>query len=282
MVVVLLFGSETKGAQRWLNILGISLQPSEFVKPFFAVCAAGLLAQTGGRYTWKEMRFSLLLYGLIILLLILQPDFGMALTISVIWGGQLFIAGLPMVLVISMMFIGFIGMIAAYHFLPHVTYRVNSFLGTDSETTYQVKKSIEAFQHGGLFGRGPGEGTVKQHLPDSHTDFIFAVAGEELGALVCMLLVVLYAIIVLRGLYRLQEQRDLFLVYSIAGLLIIIGAQAVVNMGVALHLFPTKGMTLPFISYGGSSMLSISIAMGMIFALTRRRYGKILKRGPGI
>ena len=144
---------------------------------------------------------------------------------------------------------------------------------SDGNANYQVKKSLEAFESGGIIGRGPGEGVVKQSLPDSHTDFIFAVVGEELGAIVCLIVIALYAFIVLRGLKRMLGESDLFLVYSVSGLLMQFGFQSIVNIGVSLNLLPTKGMTLPFVSYGGSSMLAIAIAMGMVLALTKRRFG---------
>ncbi len=165
------------------------------------------------------------------------------------------------------------GLVGAYTFLPHVTVRVNSFLDPDTSDNYQIKKSIEAFINGGVYGKGPGEGTVKQHLPDSHTDFIFAVVGEELGMIVCILVILLFAFIVIRGLVRVSKVGDLFAILAVSGLLMQLGFQAIVNIGVTLHLLPTKGMTLPFISYGGSSILAMSMTMGIILALTRKRYG---------
>ena len=207
------------------------------------------------------------------MLLILQPDFGMTVTVSVVWATQLFLAGLPLLWIAVAAFMGVLGLISAYMFLPHVAKRINNFLDPSQGDNYQVERSIEAFQNGGIIGVGPGEGTVKQVLPDSHTDFIFAVVGEEFGALIALMVIGLFAIVVLRGFLRVRHEPDLFIVYATVGLLMQFGVQAVINMGVSLHLFPTKGMTLPFVSYGGSSMLAIALAMGMVLALTRRRYG---------
>ena len=273
LVIVLFVGEEIKGARRWISLGIISIQPSEFIKPFFALVTAAILMQRYLEPEFPAFRVSALLYLLVIGLIILQPDFGMAITISAVWGGQMFLAGLSMWWIILLTAGGLIGLVSAYTFLPHVTVRVNSFLSPDTSENYQIKKSIEAFINGGIFGAGPGEGTVKQHLPDSHTDFIFAVIGEELGMFTCLLVIALFAFIVVRGLIRANQVGDLFANLAVAGLIMQIGFQAIVNIGVTLHLLPTKGMTLPFISYGGSSILSISLTMGIILALTRKRYG---------
>ncbi len=197
----------------------------------------------------------------------------MSITITAIWGVQMFLAGLSMIWIVFLAIAGIVGILAAYTFLPHVTVRINSFLNPDKSENYQVKKSIEAFTNGGIFGTGPGEGTVKQHLPDSHTDFIFAVVGEEMGMVVGILVIILFAFIVIRSLIRISKMGDLFSIIAVSGLIMQLGFQSVVNIGVTLHLLPTKGMTLPFISYGGSSILSVSTTMGVILALTRRRFG---------
>lgn len=273
LVAVLFFGAEVKGARRWISLGGFSLQPSEFIKPFFAVVSGWILSQRYTKPHFPSFKISIALYVLLVGLLILQPDFGMTVTVSAMWGGQLFLAGISMLWVGAVSMMAIVGISAAYAFLPHVRQRINSFLDPASSGNYQVKRSLQAFQEGGLYGRGPGEGTVKQVLPDSHTDFIFAVVGEEMGTIVCLLVVALFAFIVLRSLTRMLKESDLFIVFSVAGLLMQFGMQAAINMGVTLHLLPTKGMTLPFISYGGSSMIAISIAMGMMLALTRRRYG---------
>jgi cell division protein FtsW len=200
----------------------------------------------------------------------------MVVVVTAVWSGQLFIAGLPFLWIAILAVLSIVGLIGAYVTLPHVTHRIDSFLTPDRYANYQVQKSLEAFHSGGITGRGPGEGIVKQHLPDSHTDFIFAVAGEELGALVCLMIVMAYGFIVIRGMRRLYDETDLFTIYAVAGFLMQFGVQAMINMGVALNVLPTKGMTLPFISYGGSSMLGLAMTMGMMLALTRRRFGNVL------
>ena len=217
---------------------------------------------------------ALALYGVVVTLLILQPDFGMVVTVTGMFGVQFFLAGMPMVLVIAMLVFGMVGAVAAYQFLPHVTARIDRFLDPASGDNYQVAKSLDAFQQGGWFGRGPGEGVVKQHIPDSHTDFIFAVAGEEFGVLFCLLVIGIFGFIVVRGYSRLWQESDRFTLLAVAGLLAQFGIQAIVNMGVAVNLLPAKGMTLPFLSYGGSSLVAMAIGMGMMLALTRKKYGQ--------
>ena len=277
MVGVLIFGQETNGAKRWIFIAGQSLQPSEFMKPFFVIVTAWMLSEAKIRNAFKGFHISFLLYGIVAALLVSQPDFGMFFVVTVVWGGQLFVGGLSIPLVIGIVVCGVFVLLVAYFFFPHVASRIDSYM-SDGGGNYQVRKSLDAFDSGGLIGRGPGEGIVKQSLPDSHTDFIFAVIGEELGAITCIVIVCLYGFIVLRGLKRMMSESDLFFVYSVSGLLMQFGLQAIINMGVALNLLPTKGMTLPFISYGGSSMLAIAIAMGMMLGLTKKRYGSVLKK----
>jgi cell division protein FtsW len=273
MIIVLFVGEEIKGARRWISLGFITIQPSEFIKPFFALITASIVMQRYTNPSFSSFKIASVLYLFVIGLVALQPDLGMAITISAVWGGQMFLAGLSMLWIIFLGLGAVIGLVAAYNFLPHVTVRVNSFLDPDTSDNYQIKKSIEAFVNGGVYGTGPGEGTVKQHLPDSHTDFIFAVVGEELGMIVCILVIILFAFIVIRGLTRVSKVGNLFSILAVSGLLMQLGFQSLVNMGVTLHLLPTKGMTLPFISYGGSSILSVSMTMGIILALTRKRYG---------
>lgn len=275
MLGVLLFGAETNGAKRWIFLGGMSIQPSEFMKPFFVVVTAWMLSEAKVRPGFKGYTISFVLYAILSALLVLQPDFGMFVVVTAVWSGQLFIAGLPMLWVAVVVIGGLFSLFMAYFFFPHVAHRIDSFIHTEN---YQVGKSLEAFSSGGLIGRGPGEGVVKQYLPDSHTDFIFAVVGEELGAVMCIVIVLIYGFVVLRGLKRMLGEQDLFFVYAVSGLLMQFGLQAMINMGVSLHLLPTKGMTLPFISYGGSSMLAIAIAMGMMLALTKKRFGSVVKK----
>jgi cell division protein FtsW len=266
-------GAEIKGARRWINLPGLSLQPSEFVKPTFTIVAAWLFAEQKQRSRFPGNLISIALFVVLVLMLVKQPDLGMAVVVAVVWFAQFFMAGLRLYWVAVGTLVGLGGGVGAYLWLPHVTSRINRFLDPAAGDSYQVNRSIEAFANGGLWGRGPGEGTVKDVLPDAHADFVFAVAGEEFGLVVCVLIVGVFAFIVLRGFSRLLQEGNLFVLLSATGLLIQFGLQAVINMASSLHLIPTKGMTLPFLSYGGSSMLALALGMGMMLALTRRRLG---------
>lgn len=271
MALTLVVGSEIKGAHRWIYLGGLSIQPSEFVKPTFAVVAAWIFAIGKKGFGVKAYAVSALVYGIVVGILLLQPDVGMALVVSSIWGAQFFVAGLPIALVLILAAFLMCGGIGAYFFLPHVTSRIDRFLNPQGGDNYQIDRAMEAFQEGGLFGRGPGEGAVKSVLPDAHTDFIFAVAGEEYGLFVCLLIVGLFAFIVLRCFARALGENNIFVMLAATGLVTQFGLQAIINMGVNLRLMPTKGMTLPFISYGGSSLLALALGMGMLLALTRWR-----------
>ena len=268
LILVKFFGYEVKGAKRWINIIGFSMQPSEFLKPCFSVMTAWILAMRENNV--PSFSISISLYAVVALVLITQPDFGMLIMVTAVWCVQLFISGLPILWILIAIAGGIMGIFGAYTMLPHVAQRINSFLDPATSENYQVTKSIAAFENGGLYGRGPGEGSVKQVLPDSHTDFIFAVAGEEFGAVVCLIIAAIFAFIVIRGLVMLVYEEDRFTILASVGLLSQFGLQSIINMGVTLNLLPTKGMTLPFISYGGSSTLSVAIGMGMLLALTRQ------------
>ena len=274
-LVVLTFfvGVEIKGARRWIDLPGFSLQPSEFVKPTFAIVAAWLFTDQKERPRSPGNAISILLFVVLVAMLLKQPDFGMAFVVAAAWFAQFFMAGLRLYWVAGGSAAGVAGLLGAYLWLPHVTSRVNRFLDPVAGENYQINRSLEAFANGGLWGRGPGEGTIKDVLPDAHADFVFAVAGEEFGLIVCILVVGVFAFIVLRGLSRLLQESNLFVLLSATGLLIQFALQAAINMASTLHLIPTKGMTLPFVSYGGSSMLSLALGMGMVLALTRRRLG---------
>ncbi len=279
VVATLVAGVEIKGATRWIQVGGLSVQPSEFVKPAFAVIAAALFARHKADDGARGNALSTALYAAIVLLLLLQPDLGMAVVVSAVWGLQFFLAGLPIALVAALAAVSVAGLVASYFAFDHVASRIDRFLDPASGDNYQVDRSIEAFMNGGLWGAGPGEGTVKLALPDAHADFIFAVAGEELGLLWCLVLVALFAFVVLRGLGRVSGDHSLFVLLAGAGLLAQFGLQALINMGSALRLIPAKGMTLPFVSYGGSSLLALALGMGMLLALTRRRAGMGLATG---
>ena len=271
MLMTLVFGAEIKGASRWLSIGGLSLQPSEFVKPGIAVVAAWLFARQRMDDRFPGIQMSIAVYLVTVAILLMQPDVGMTIVVSVVWGTQFFVAGLPLVFValIALTFMG--AGVGAYFTFDHVQLRVDRFFGPDSEIGYQAARAIEAFQHGGILGRGPGEGRVKEVLPDAHADFIFAVTGEEFGLLACLVIVGLFAFVVLRGFARVMKLDDLFVLLAVAGLLSQFAVQALINMASSVSLIPPKGMTLPFISYGGSSTLALAIGMGMVLALTRER-----------
>ncbi|MDX1423162.1 MAG: putative lipid II flippase FtsW [Kiloniellales bacterium] len=271
--LTLLVGPEIKGATRWISIAGFSLQPSEFLKPTFAVVCAWMFAHSAKDPQFPGTWITIGLGLLSVSLLMLQPDVGQAFVLTAVWSVQLFLAGLPMLWVGLIAVTAATALIGAYFVLPHVAQRIDSFLDPSAGDRYQIQRSMEAFTNGGLFGRGPGEGTVKALLPDAHSDFIFAVAGEELGLFACLFIVLLFAVVVLRGFSRAFHDNSLFVLLATAGLLTQFGLQALINMASSLHLMPTKGMTLPFISYGGSSLLALALALGMVLALTRRRVG---------
>jgi len=273
MLFTLLIGPEVKGATRWLHLGGMSLQPSEFAKPFFIVTAAWLFSVRHDDNSVPATMACCLLFAVILGMLITQPDFGMAAVFTVVWFAQFFFAGLSLAWVFGFVVLAIGGALLAYAMIPHVTSRIDRFLDPASGDSYQIDRAMEAFTRGGLAGRGPGEGRVKAVLPDAHTDFVFSVAGEEFGLIACLLIVALFAFIVLRGFSRLLRENDLFVLLAASGLLVLFGLQAIINMGVNLNLLPTKGMTLPFISYGGSSLLATAIGMGMLLGLTRRRAG---------
>lgn len=270
MIITPFWGIENKGARRWLSICGFSLQASEFMKPIFIIVTAWLL-DCGKKFAdFHGMLISIALFGVVAGLLLLQPDIGMTLLYTAVFAIQLFLAGLPIILVTVLALAGVASLVLFYFIFPHFHARVDQFLYGSSETSYQINKAMEAFQNGNLVGRGPGEGTVKLQIPDAHTDFIFAVAGEEYGVWLCLIIITLFAIIIIRALRTSMRETNLFVMYAEVGLAASIGIQAFVNMASSLHIIPTKGMTLPFISYGGSSLLGSAIEIGMLLALTKQ------------
>ena len=290
--LALKFGPEINGAHRWLRIAGQQLQPSEFLKPCFAVTTALLLAEGNRRAALAagSSRFAVLkprlvwygaalaMLGAIALVLKSQPDIGMLIVIVAVFFAQVFVAGIHWLIVAMMGGLGVLGGIGIYFTMPHFRDRFDRWLhGTSTpggRDNFQVDRAAEAFGHGGLLGTGPGEGTVKNSLPDPHTDFIFAVTGEEFGLVVCLLILAVFCFVVVRGLLKLLAEQDQVVVLATTGLLAQFGLQAFINMASSLQLIPAKGMTLPFISYGGSSALAIALGMGMLLALTRRRTGR--------
>jgi cell division protein FtsW len=271
IVATLWLGVEIKGARRWIVIAGVNIQPSEFVKPAFVILISWLFAESSRR---PEMPANTMAIGLVLMVvaaLVLQPDFGQAMLIALVWGALFFMAGMRLVWVAGLGGTAVLGLFGAYLTVPHVAQRFKRFLDPASGDTFQVDTAAESFMRGGWFGQGPGEGTVKRILPDSHSDFPFAVAAEEFGIVLCLILVALFAFVVIRALTQAMRDDDPFMRFSIAGLAMLFGLQSAVNMAVNLHLIPAKGMTLPFISYGGSSMISLAYGMGMLLALTRDR-----------
>jgi cell division protein FtsW len=271
MVATILYGPSIKGAKRWLSIFGFSIQPSEFAKPAVAVMTAWLISKQNKFPNFKGKLIATIIMAMFVALLALQPDIGMIFVTIAIWFGQLFLGGIPIILVAVMIIGSICVLVLGYSILPHVANRVDRFLNPDIGDHYQINRSLEAFSQGGLFGVGPGEGIIKKHLPDAHSDFVFAVLGEEFGFFICLLLVLLIAFIVIYGMFKAIRENNLFSIIASVGLLSQFGLQAFINIASTLHIVPTKGMTLPFISYGGSSMLSLSILVGMILALARHK-----------
>lgn len=271
MIVVLFVGMEIKGAQRWLHVFGLSIQPSEFAKPAFAIAAGWFMALQKQNPKFPGQHIATGLYLVVIALLLMQPDLGMTMVVTFIWLTQIFLAGFPFRLMLALAGVAVAGVAGAYFIFDHVHSRINRFFNPESGDNYQVERSIEAFQNGGLFGAGPGQGTVKLSLPDAHADFIFSVAGEEMGFVFIALLMALFGFVVLRGYNRLIESDSMFPVLAAGGLLAMFGFQTLIHMGSSLNVLPAKGMTLPFLSYGGSSGLAMGFAMGAVLALTRRK-----------
>ena len=274
MVAALFTGVEVKGARRWLSLAGISIQPSEFLKPAFVIICAWLFAEHDRQPDIPVNLFAMILLCLVVALLVAQPDLGQTMLVLGTWGVMFFMAGMSWFWIIAFGAVGIGGGFAAYTVFPHVTSRVDRFL-TGEGDTFQVDMGRDAIINGGWFGVGPGEGTVKRAIPDSHADFIFSVAGEEFGIILCLIIMAIFAFIVLRGLCTALKEHDDFTRYAVAGLVVVFGFQSVINMGVNLELIPAKGMTLPFISYGGSSLIAIAISMGMALALTRKKPEKL-------
>ncbi|MEQ1943028.1 putative lipid II flippase FtsW [Mesorhizobium sp. VNQ89] len=284
MVAVLFIGVEVKGAHRWLSFAGVSVQPSEFLKPAFVVICAWLFAEHRRQPDIPGNFFAMLLLGVVLALLVAQPDLGQTILVLGTWGVMFFMAGMPWLWIVVIGGFGVAGALGAYTVFPHVAGRIDRFL-TGEGDTFQVDMGREAVVNGGWFGVGPGEGTIKRIIPDSHADFVFSVAGEEFGIVLCLLIMSIFAFIVLRGLMTALKEEDDFTRFAVAGLVVVFGFQSVINMGVNLQLMPAKGMTLPFISYGGSSLIAIAISMGMVLALTRRKPEKRksvdFERAPG-
>ena len=290
MLVTLFVGIEVKGARRWFDVAGLTVQPSEFMKPAFVVIVAWLFAENRTRTDIPGNAFAMILLAIAVALLVAEPDFGQTMLIVISWGALFFLAGMSWVWIAALGALTAGGIVAAYATFPHVAARIDRFISPQSGDTFQIDRALGSILHGGWFGQGPGEGIVKRVLPDAHTDFIFAVAAEEFGIIACIALVAVFALIVFRGLSKSATSRDPFIRLATAGLVVLFGVQSVINIAVNLNLMPAKGMTLPFISYGGSSMLAIAFGMGLLLAFTRRRpeerrqierLGRALPAAPG-
>lgn len=271
LILTPIFGTEIKGARRWINLFGFSLQSSEVIKPTFVVITSWILSQSRDVTRINQIVLSGILWLSVIGLILLQPDFGMTFIISAAWFIQIFLAGLPLLWVWVVSFIGIFGGISAYYLLPHVASRINRFLDPTSGDQYQITQSLEAIKSGGFLGQGPGEGMVKRYLPDAHSDFVFSVAAEEFGFIICLIIVSIYGFICIRGTVLARKEHIKFLMLCILGLTYQFSLQALVNIGSSIKLLPTKGMTLPFLSYGGSSLIGIGICAGIILNMTRKR-----------
>lgn len=269
MMLLPFFGTNIKGGTRWIYLFGVSVQPSEFAKPAFAVVTAWLMSLELQEKRWRAKAAAWAVFAILAGTLLSQPDVGMTLTVSAIFFAELFVSGLSMFWCSLLGFIGMVLPVPFYYTLPHFRARIDKFINPEQNDTFQIKTAMEAFKSGGFLGRGPAEGVVKKILPDAHTDFIFAVIAEEYGILICLAVVTLFAVFIVRGLLLVMKDKNPFILYAVTGLMTQFGVQAFVNISSALGMIPTKGMTLPFISYGGSSLVSLGLAAGMILGLTR-------------
>ena len=274
MVAALFVGPEIKGAHRWLDLGPVNVQPSEFVKPAFAVTAAWFLAEGARRPDMPGTLIAFALFAMFAGLLVLQPDFGQLVLVSVVFATLLLIQGIAWMWIFGLGGVSVAGAVGAYFSFPHVASRLNRFLDPEAHDTFQVDVATQAFHNGGLMGTGPGGGTAKHILPDAHTDFIPAVIGEEFGFMACAILIFIIGFIVLRILRRAMIVTDPFAVLALTGLVTLYGVQSFINLGVNLTLLPAKGMTLPFISYGGSSLIAMAFSMGLLLAFSRVRSRK--------
>lgn len=271
LIMVLFVGSKAKGATRWISFFGLTIQPSEFAKTFFIIFNAFCLQKFYDSKIYYKFGISILTLIILISLLFMQPDFGMMITYLAIWSTQIFLYGLPFFLIGGIAFLTLFAGVGVYLVLPHVEDRINRFLDSGKKN-YQAERALDAFVNGSFFGKGPGNGMVKKHIPDVHTDFIFSAIAEEFGIISCTIILLIFGYLVIRIVKRAIEENDLFVYLSLCGLMMQFTMQVIVNTGVSLSLFPTKGMTLPFISYGGSSLMATAICFGLILAFTKRKY----------
>lgn len=279
LVAVLLAGPDINGARRWISLGPFLLQPSEFAKPAFLIAVAWALALGRRHPGFPGAAIAFLMLIVLLGLLVAQPDYGQTLLVAAAWASVFFISGVSWPWIAGLSGLALFGMLAAYNAAPHVASRIDRFLDPASGDTYQVDKALEAIRGGGAIGVGPGEGRIKHELPDAHTDFIFAVAGEEFGFFLCLFLMSIFAAIVIRAYLRAMNEHSAFVQYATCGLASLVGVQAFINMAVNLRLVPAKGMTLPLVSYGGSSLIATCLTLGLLIALTRKRPGGWRRRG---
>ncbi|PHR60549.1 MAG: cell division protein FtsW [Robiginitomaculum sp.] len=272
MVYILAFGHSAGGAQRWIRIASFTLQPSEFAKPGLVVTFAWLFAKSRQANIPGSL-IALGVYGITAVLLLAQPDFGQTFLVTICFVAVFFMSGMSWLWIVSIGASSLAGMFAAYSFMPHVASRIDRFLDPDSGDTYQVDMAMEAIQRGGFLGRGPGEGRFKNLIPDAHTDFVFSVAAEEFGMVLCVGIIGLIVTIVFRSMSRAMRLSDPTAQLAAAGLAVLFGLQAFINIAVNVQILPPKGMTLPFISYGGSSLLATGLTVGLLLSFTRSRPG---------
>ena len=274
VLLTLTIGLEIKGSTRWLRLMGFSIQPSEFLKPSFVIAVAWCFTMQNTRLDVSGRLIGFALLIVTCFLLSLQPDIGQMILLTIVWTAMFFLAGGSYLFLSAMSLTGLGLLVFLYQSFPHFRFRIDRFLDPSLGGTYQTDKALEAFRNGGLFGTGPGDGKIKHVLPDGHTDYVFAVAAEEFGLVVGLLIICIFAAIILRTLISLRDSRDHWTQLAGTGLIILFGIQTIINMAVNLNLMPPKGMTLPFISYGGSSLLSLALTMGMILSLTRHSSGQ--------
>ena len=267
LLFILFEGERIKGAQRWFYLGSFSFQPSEACKPFFVIFNAWILTLWVEKSKSPGWMWSIASIIIISTLLLLQPDLGMTIVMIFTWGFQLFITGIPIIIILFLLLAFPVFMILSYQNFSHVKIRIDNFI---EGKTYQVSKSLQSFESGGFWGKGPGEGFYKKSLPDAHSDFVFAVAAEEYGVLICCLIISIYSLIILRSFLYTIKTNNLFFILSIGGLAFQFGFQSLIHLASNTDLIPTKGMTLPFLSYGGSSILASAITAGILLSLTRK------------
>lgn len=277
LLATLVLAPEVNGAKRWISLGGFGLQPSELAKPGFVIVAAWMLAEGVRNPKFPGALVALALYGAVMGFLLMQPDYGQAALLTAAWMVMFFIIGWSWAWIIGIGGVGLGAMVIGYFFSPHLARRIDAYLNPDAAGAYQVDKSVEAFANGGLFGKSGEGATVKMQLPDAHADFIFAVAGEEGGFILCAIIIAIFGALTLRFFFRAAQLKTMFAQCAVCGLAALVGLQSIINMGVSLRALPAKGMTLPLISYGGSSLLATGLTLGLILALTRA-HGPALRR----